>query len=428
MSKLLSKPFKAFSIYALIILAASIPVYYWVVDHIWKSELDEHNLIIKERIEKNATNERFDIQQIEAVLDIWNALEPGARLYPVPATAVRPDSIYTIYRKRDFGSDKQIDRFRGLSSFLTVHGKTYHLEIETNIEETEEIILAIAIVTTFFFLMLVVGFIILNRNISQRIWSPFRKTLEKLQAFDLTANQELHLGSSEIEEFSALNSAIDKLIENNISVFNEQRRFLENASHELQTPLAILKSKIDLLLQTKDITQDQSQLLNDIEIPMARVSRISKNLLLLAKIENKQFQDTTQISIADIVNESLDLLIEYLEDKKLILTENITPGVKVSANKFLLETLINNLLINAIRHTPANGQITINLFNNSLEIKNTGTAPLDAEKLFKRFAISSKDSINSGLGLAIVKEITLRYQWKIIYSFKDEMHRFSVEF
>lgn len=427
MSKLLSKPFKAFTIYALIILACSIPVYYFVVNFIWQSELDEHNLIIKQRIENKLGSVQIDEKELHNTLQLWNTLQPGTKLTPTDLPSKEKDSVYTFTRKNEYIKD-EIDRFRGLSTFIKLNGKLYHLSIETNVEEADETIVAIAVVTILFFLLLVGGFILLNKKIAKQIWQPFQNTLNKLKSFDLTEHKNIQFEKTNIEEFDELNQSLQKLIDDNIAAYHLQKTFIENASHELQTPLAVLKSKTDLLLQNKDLTNEQSELLNALELPLSRISRVNKNLLLLAKIENSQFAETENTDVTEVLSQSVELLADYITDKNLQFTNVAQQPLSVTCNKLLLEILLNNLLTNAIRHTPKGGQIIMQLTTTTLQIQNTGTAALDKQKLFERFAVSSSETASSGLGLAIVKEICNRYQWQISYSFENNFHSFSITF
>lgn len=428
MSKLLHKPFKAFTIYALIILACSIPVYYLVVDFIWLDELDEHNHIVKERIEYSFNNAQIEENELNSLLKNWGKLQPSTTLTPSDLSVPKPDSTYTITKQNTYVEHNEIDRFRVLSSYISINGKLYHLQIETNIEEADETMLAIAIVTLLFFALLVIGFIFLNRRIAKQIWQPFRNTLKKLKSFDLTTQRAVSFDKTNIEEFEELNQSLQKLIDKNISVYSQQKTFIENASHELQTPLAVLKSKLDLLLQNKNITSEQAELLTAIDLPLSRITRINKNLLLLAKIENKQFAEVENIELTEVINETLELLSDYTTLKQISVDENFSEKLFLSCNKTLLEILVNNLLINAIVHNTEQGKIQISFSNKTLTISNTGKTALSNEKLFERFTISSSESANSGLGLAIVKEICNRYNWHIHYTFENNLHSFSVQF
>jgi len=225
-----------------------------------------------------------------------------------------------------------------------------------------------------------------------------------------------------------LNQSLQKLIAKNISVYNQQKTFIENASHELQTPLAVLKSKLDLLLQNKNLTNEQSEIINAIELPLSRVSRINKNLLLLAKIENKQFSVVENIELTEVINETLELLIDYTTAKQITVDKNLPEKLALTCNKTLLEILISNLLINSIVHNAENGKINIDFSGRTLTVSNTGKIALDNKKIFERFIVSSSETANSGLGLAIVKEICNRYQWQINYTFQNNLHSFSVQF
>jgi len=428
MSKLLNKPLRVFTLYALVILALSIPAYYWVVDYIWLHELDEHNEIIKQRIENGFKNIKLNDSQTNEAIMVWNQIQPGVKISPALVTEVKKDSLYEIIRPNQYTSSDNIDRFRGLSTYISIQNRAYHLLIETNVEETHETMIAIAVVTVLFFSMLVIGFILLNRKIAQQIWKPFQHTLQQLKNFDLNSHKRLQLKSSDIEEFEELNSVLNKLIDNNIAVYNQQKQFTENASHELQTPLALLKAKIDLLLQDKTLNQKQLELISTLNTPLSRVSRINKNLLLLAKIENHQYADQEEVNLNDLLSENIEILSDYTNTKKISITSHINTPVFVRGNRNLLEIMLTNLLVNAIRHNTKNGSISIKYEAPVFCIYNTGDSSLNKETLFKRFVSASTHSPNSGLGLAIVKEICNRYGWEIDYSFQNNQHIFSIRF
>lgn len=427
MSKLLNRPLRYFALYALLLLACSVPVYYVVVDRIWLSELDEHNQIIKQRIENKLTGTALDPQELERMLALWKVLEPGTTLEPMPKTVGPKDSLYTVTRTTDFGNELETDRFRGLQSYINVNGRTYRLRTETNVEEADETLSAIAAVTVLFFVLLLLGFIILNRQISKHVWKPFYATLEKLTAFDLNRNPNIHFEKSDIEEFDQLNRTVEQLILRSVSTYNQQKEFIENASHELQTPLAVLRSKLELLLQHESLQEEQAELIAGISVPLSRVSRINKNLLLLAKIENQQFGDVEKVSVSETINESLELLEDHITEKKLSVERVTLEDTVVECNRTLLEMLVNNLLVNAITHSQAGATIIIELEKNDFSIANSGNGKLDEAKLFERFSHSSENSQSSGLGLAIAKEICGRYRWNISYAFENGMHAFSIK-
>ncbi|MBK8291944.1 MAG: HAMP domain-containing histidine kinase [Flammeovirgaceae bacterium] len=428
MNKLLNKTLKTFTIYALIVLAASVPAYYYLVDSIWLRELDEHNEIIADRIEAELNRLELSENELNTALTLWNKIQPGTNLEKTNLDLNRTDSTYTVLRRNLYVEYEDINRFRGLSRVIEINRKNYLVTIETNVEETEETVIAIAILTFLFFLILVIGFLIFNRRLSVKLWQPFRSTLNKLKAFNLNSQASIPFEKSNTLEFEELNLALSKLIEHTISVYKSQKEFTENASHELQTPLAIIKNKLDLLLQKEALTDRQYQIIEATNKAVTRVSRINKNLLLLAKIENHQFEDSEEINLSDLTTQSLVHLHEHIESKALILQSEIDGELSITGNKTLLEILLNNLILNAIRHNAQKGIIKITLDKSGLTLSNSGNKALDIESLFKRFKKSSDESSGSGLGLAIVEQICKRHHWTINYLFKDDFHIFKVSF
>lgn len=428
MTKLLNKPFKAFTVYSLLILICSIPVYFFVVEFIWMNELDEHNSIIKSRIESQLREIELKNENLGEFINLWNILQPGTLIHRVEANQVKDDSTYTVVKLNSYTQEKEEDRFRVLDTYINLNNEHYHISIETNVEEVDETLLAISIVTFIFFGLLIVGFILLNKSISKNIWKPFNNTLEKLKQFDINKNQNLEFDTTEIEEFQELNKELTELIARSNQSFNSQKTFIENASHELQTPLAVLKSKIELLSQSDGLNESISNKIAAINNPLSRVIRINKNLLLLAKIENKQFSENVEVCIGELVDDNIILLQDYIEAKEISIQLVKKENINIQCNRLLSEILLNNLFINAINNTDNKQFIQVELDKNKLTISNSGKQALLTDKLYQRFVNVDNESTNTGLGLSIIKEICNRYHWTITYEFKNSMHSFSILF
>lgn len=428
MNKLLNKSLKSFTAYALVVLAASVPAYYYLVDSIWLKELDEHNVIIADRIEYELNNLGLTETELDQSVILWNKIQPGTNLQKTNKNQNLKDSTYTVLRSNPYSVQNDTDRFKGLSRVIEINGETYLLTVETNVEESEETVFALAVLTFLFFLILVLGFLILNKRLSEKLWGPFKKTLKRLREFNLNSETSIKFENSNIIEFQQLNEALKKLIEHSISVYKSQKEFTENASHELQTPLAIIKNKLDILLQREALTDRQYQIVEDINRTLTRASHINANLLLLAKIENHQFDTSETINLSIIVNDCIEQLKEHFSNKELSVRTTIENDCTVSGNKILLEILINNLVFNSIRHNYQNGVIDVRLNQASIIICNSGKVPLVKEQLFKRFKKTSGENLGSGLGLSIIEQICKRYDWTINYNFQNERHIFKIEF
>lgn len=426
MKKLLDTSFKAFLSYAAIVLACSIPAYYAIVDLIWQNELKEHNLIVSTGVRKQLEQLPLSDTALEESIRLWNLLQPERQLKQEPG--LKADSTYNIYRVKAHAADRKKDRFQGLVTYFELKGHPYSLRVETNMEESHETLLGLAVVSLIFFILLFAGLIVLNRRMSARIWQPFYKTLHTIQHFNLDHQQSVSFVSSGILEFEALNGSLDKLIKDNIAVYQQQKHFIENASHELQTPLAIVQSKLDLLLQDHLLTGRQSEIIDQIQAALSRVNRVNKNLLLLAKIENNQFPRTEPFNLSLLVADSLSLLDVLADEKKMVLNQEITPDVLIDTNRTLAEILLTNLLFNAVRYTPEGGTVLIELSPERLRVSNTGHAALDREQLFERFGNVAADVPGTGLGLAIVRQICYQNKWQIAYDFTESQHHFTIRF
>jgi len=426
--KLLNRTLWTFTVYSLAVLALSVPAYFVLVDSIWLEELDENNEIIAERTEMELNRLRLTDAELAESVRLWNRIQPGTNLKALPAgTPERPDSTYTVRRKNPYTDDDN-DRFRGLSRIVSINGKPFELIVETNVEESEETAAAIALVALFFSLLLVAGFLLLNKRLSERLWRPFRESLAKLKAFDLSGQTPISFPPSDTLEFEELNIAMGNLLEHSISVYKTQKEFTENASHEPQTPLAVIKNKLDNLLQKEPVTDRQYQIIEEINRTLTRAARINRNLLLLAKIENRQFDCGETVPFSLLARQCMGQSDEHAQHKNIAVRCRITPDIHIEGNKTLVEILINNLLINAIRHTEPNGRLELVLTEGKLSVSNSGTHPLNADMLFKRFAKSSSEEAGSGLGLAIVKEVCNRQNWRVEYRFSSGFHCFTVVF
>ncbi|MET0243030.1 MAG: HAMP domain-containing sensor histidine kinase [Flavitalea sp.] len=301
----------------------------------------------------------------------------------------------------------------------------------TDSEGTEDSFIIIATVTgvtVVFFVLLFAGFLLINRKISGKLWQPFRNSLDTIRGFNLDQHSVVNFEKSDIDEFNELNTSLAKLISGNVAAYRQQKEFADNASHELQTPLAIVQSKLELLSQGHTLDADQYQIIDDTLKALSRVARINKNLLLLTKIENKQYAEDKSVDLADMIESHLALFDNFFENRGLTLEKSLLPGKVVRGNKILLEILLNNLITNAIRYTEPGRFINIKLSENGLIVSNSANQALNEEALFKRFSTGTSESPGTGLGLALVKEICNRHRWSVSYAFEDKMHKFVIRF
>jgi signal transduction histidine kinase len=406
----------------------SIPIYYWAVNTIWESELDEHNTTVAEKTAYEFNLLKLSDTELYKSITLWNHIQPETNIENLPVNVSHEDLYFTIDKKKNFAGKYEIERYRCLKKIVYINNKPFLFTIQTNIEEAKDTIAVIAVTTVFFFIIIALGLLFLNRKLSASIWKPFRNTLEKLKKFNLNTHNQIEFEKTDTIEFEELHESLNKLIEHSVSVYQTQKQFTENASHELQTPLTIIKHKVDILLQNESLTEEQYLIAEDINKALTRSSRINKNLLLLAKIGNSQFDNSEKFEFDILVNQSLEMLEEHVNQKNISVKTSIHPEIEVLGNNGLCEVLINNLLINAIRHTQQEGSISVILTESFFEVSNSGTEKLNTDLLFKRFSRLSSDNSGSGLGLAIISEICRFQNWKVSYRFENHHHIFSIKF
>lgn len=265
------------------------------------------------------------------------------------------------------------------------------------------------------------------RWMQTKLWRPFYSTLHDLETFKVEEGNVPTFADTDIREFSELNSTLTRILQHAVGSYQVQKQFTENASHELQTPLAIVQGKLDLLMQDGDLTARQAELLQSIYGEINRMSRPNKNLLLLARLENAQYRTDDRVDITEKLNAMLPSLKLLAGDIDVEMECN-GAHVVLDCNEVLFESLVSNLFVNAVRHNRAGGRICLRADATSLMVGNTSDeTALDCTHLFERFHIGTNRKGN-GLGLSIVKSICTYHGWKVRYEYEDGMHAFVVQF
>jgi signal transduction histidine kinase len=297
-------------------------------------------------------------------------------------------------------------------------------------KEITHLIIKVFIAEVFVFVLLLVAIVIINQKSSGLLWRPFYAAMKKVKEYDIEKGQSLQLTQQTgIAEFDQLNQVITRLIGNITRAYSNQKQFVENASHEIQTPLAIIRSKLDLLINNAGLTEETAGLLADITEANDRLSQMNKNLLLLTKIDNNQFPDQSDIDLSNAIEKLLNWYQNYYEETPPGAESSIQPGVYVKANASLIDILINNLISNAFMHNIPYGYVNVLLNSRELIIENTGH-PIEGEtdQMFERFKKGRDQSKTTGLGLSLVRRICQIYQYRLNYSYKNNIHRVTVTF
>lgn len=384
------------------------------------------NLVAKEQIEEQLGHSYDRIVKQLQTGAIPNSLPPFFEIALIDHTNDKLSFAETNLKK---GKGKNGELFKQLTGIITINGSTYQIIIRTSQLETEDYTESVLYIVLISIFLMITMLYFINSKISKTIWKDFYLNLATTSSFSLQKQESITLTKTNIIEFDELNNVIVNLTNKVISDYQNLKQFTEDASHEIQTPLAIISAKLENFLNDQEWSGSQLDTIRAILASVHRLSRLNKELLLLTKIENNQFIAIEKISLEKIIREKLAEFQELIELQGITIEIQFVDEILVESNLVLAELLINNLISNSINHNIQGGLIRIVKNVNSLEIWNTGHATiLHPERLFSRFYKENPSSKSVGLGLAIVAKICEVQNWKVSYRQAESMHCFRVDF
>lgn len=345
------------------------------------------------------------------------------------ALSIKDQYIDTLLYMQD-ADDKspELEPVRLLTTAFENNENYYELQIINSMVEEDDLVEELLREALGLYLLLLVAVVIINNFVLQRLWKPFYSFLNQLKNYRVGSSKKLPETNTNTKEFADLQNAVSILLQHNIETYEQQKQFIGNASHELQTPLAIATNKLELLIEKGNLRSEQASTIAEVMNMIERLVRLNKSLLLLTKIENKQFLENKLVSFNNVVKQSVNDLDEIAAFKnvKIAISEQaeLTKEMDVS----LANVIISNLLRNAIFHNIPNGNVNVDISKNTIKISNTGlNTSLKLDKIFSRFYKSETEQNGTGLGLAIVKAICDLYNFSISYRFQDGLHCFEIQ-
>ncbi len=313
--------------------------------------------------------------------------------------------------------DKDDEWERTISFGATLNGNNYLITVSKSLEGTDELIRSIIFITVGTIVLILAASFFINRLVLRRLWQPFYNSLHIIQNFKLSNNKTISFPLTKIDEFNLLNQTLSASVNKAQQDYLTLKEFTENASHELQTPLAVVRSKLDLLIQSEALTEPQSKAIQASYDAVSNMKRLNESLLLLTKIENRQFREQADINVDELLKNKQAQFEEQWQNLHFKMSGE-TAKVVITGNAQLFDILLNNLFSNATRHNVANGWICLQLKASQFTITNTGEAQaLDAQQVFNRFYKGNSFTGKHGLGLSIVKQICEVSDYKCSYYF-----------
>ncbi len=391
--------------------------YYFLLHYVMINQLDENLKIEKEEIEAYA----YKYSRLPEIIPVSDQLisfrpAPGNYAMMIFESVKGYDSVEhepTIFREMNF-TFKAGDRW-----FMATVGKS--------MEGTENLLKSILLITLLTIVLILSASLIINRLTLKKLWHPFYSSLQLLKDYKVGVNAMFDFPMSKIDEFSFMNEVLQQATSKADSDYQILKEFTENASHEMQTPLAIIRSKLDLLIQDEGLAGKHEGTVQALYEGVQKLSKLNSSLLLLTKIENKQFQQVSEINIKDGIENKIFQFNEIIVNNNLSIVTKLE-NVYVSMNAELIDILLNNLLSNSLKHNIKNGSIEIVLNKNrQLIVKNSGHAiALDQNKIFQRFYKTNENSSHTGLGLSIIKQICVVSNCIVSYKYDNGSHSFMI--
>ncbi|WP_438423686.1 sensor histidine kinase [Aquimarina macrocephali] len=341
---------------------------------------------------------------------------------PKIQTFIKDTILFNEYQNEEMN-------YRQITFSDKVKDTFYVFSITKSLLSSEDLIRGVTQVITLITALFFITMLVLSNIVSQRIWVPFYNTLSQIKDFNVKKPKPLSFSETKILEFRELNSTLELMTNQVAKDYKNLKEYTENTSHEIQTPLAIIKNKMELLMQDKNLSEQQISILGQVYESTGRLSKLKDNLSLLSKIDNNQFIDTTKLIVAEYLKKKIGKVKELLDIKNIEVTYDFKGNPVIEINETMAYVLFNNLISNAIKHNIESGKLVLTLTNEYFEIKNTGE-PLEIpeEQLFGRFKKSGNRPDSSGLGLSLVYRIVDYYDFSISYKNTDIWHKITLKF
>lgn len=312
------------------------------------------------------------------------------------------------------------------SCFMMPNGQFYELQVMSSVLERDDMVEAILWYLGVLYLLLILCTAVGIRVVLKQAFRPLHHLLHWIERIRPGKEVPAFTHHTHIVEFQQLTDAAVAMSNRSYKAYQEQKQFIENASHELQTPIAIARAKVELLAESDSLNEEQMNELDQVYNTLGRVVKLNKSLLLLSRIENGQYTETEKVSLNHIVDTLLPHLMEVYQWKQIRISCKDEGAFTINCNPSLAHILVSNLLNNALAHTQDTGEMQVILTTTSFEVRNSGVCSLDSEMIFQRFYRATDKKESTGLGLAIAKSIATSYKLLLTYTWVDQEHVFKI--
>jgi signal transduction histidine kinase len=403
----------------LIIFVGGIITYFFIINKI-QQESYEHLTSEKTEVEKNLNKGLSPTVLEKNIGDEISIKEISAPLNKKPffTTIAKQEKANEDYYEDEVSFDAQAIVFD-----YAIGNKYYNITIIKSFDNDEALGKNILNAVMISAILMVLAIVFINTFIYRKIWAPFYFTLKVLRNFAISKRDTLHFPKAKTAEFEQLNHAITLMAKKISHDYLALKEFTENASHEIQTPLAVINSNIEVCLQDTQLTPQQAKMLMEASYAVNNLANLNKGLIVLAKLDNNQIDAPIDVNISKHIYDRLNLFEDFIQERDIDVNLKIDDSITFKIDPVLAGILFDNLIKNAIKHNlPSGGKIDIEVTKEFIKIANTGLQPkANTDKFFERF-YKEGTSESLGLGLAIVKKICEIFNYTILYNYKHGLH------
>ncbi len=420
--KLLNYTSTYFSVILLVLISIwAVVFYYAMFDEIYDSiddGLEHRKMLLIARASKDLS--LLDKPQFDEYLFTINQVEYND--YRGFKDIYRDSVMYMV-------NEEDYEPVRLLESVFKNNEEYYKIAVMTSMVEEDDQINNLLKYTIILYAVLIISILLLNNFFLRKVWQPFYKIIDQLKSYQLEKKQPIHYTTTKIEEFALLNKSIEKLLSRAQQSYSNQKQFIENASHELQTPLAIAINKLELLFEDETLSDTQAEQLQQALENLERLTRLNRSLLLISRIENDQFQDRENVDLKAVIEKIILDFSDMAAHKKLRLIFDPEYAPIKNTNPDLTYILFSNLIKNSIFHGQAGSKVSMKLSDKEFIISNHSSIDsLEDKAIFERFQKIGNNASSTGLGLSIAKSIAEKFGFSLGYHFQNDQHIFTVSF
>ncbi len=395
-------------------------IFFQVLKNLSQADLDRELWDLKEVVDRTLVRESPSLPLRIAGIDtlsVWK-VNPGKNQEPLFGDTLMYDA-----------NSSQFRTYRYLLCETAHEHGSFMVKVYKSTAPTDQLVERVTLMMTMMVIIFLAGVFLLNRTVFANLWKDFFKALEKLKQFD-TAKEPVILGEQDIEEFAELKDVLEKMTRQLSRDYRELKEYTDHTTHELQTPLAVIKSKTELLIQSENLGPDEMKLIQSINESTNQLSRLNSTLALITRIENRQFTGIKEIDMESLLDKHLAMLQELIELRGIQLKKVYSATVlNIRMDEGLADMLVTNLLKNAIVYNVEGGSIKLETGTDRFMISNEGAPlPFPEEDLFRRFVRDHAKGKGFGLGLSLVKKICESYAILLDYTYKNGQHVFTLVF